>query len=132
MISRFLITLALTAAVAAQEIPAKRATDVKILQGPEIERADPNFAVIRWLSNNPGGTDTHYGVVHYGTDPKKLDQQAKSPIRLNRFHTETLFRVRMPELKPATTYYYTVDEEEAGGKSDKVRCAVKRFSTPAH
>ena len=127
-----LLSLALTTLVTAQETPGKRARRVKILQGPEIERADPNFAIIRWLSNNPGGTDKHYGVVHYGTDPKKLDQVAKSPIRLNRTHTETVFRVRMDQLKPGMTYYYTVDEEEAGGESDKLQCSVKNFSTPAH
>jgi hypothetical protein len=130
MTNRLLLTLAIASVAAAQEIPAKRTAAVKILQGPETERVDPDFAILRWTSNNPGGTDKHYGVVHYGTEPKKLDQVAKSPIRLNRTHTETVFRVRMERLKPATTYYYTVDEEEAGGDSDKVQCAVKRFSTP--
>jgi len=107
-----------------------KATHVRITQGPEVERADPDFAIIRWTSNNPGGSPEHYGVVHYGTDPTKLNQTAKSPIRLNAGHSYTVFRVRMDGLKPRTTYYYTVDSTEANGKGDGVKSAVKHFATP--
>jgi Purple acid Phosphatase, N-terminal domain len=107
-----------------------KATRVRITQGPEIERADPDFAIIRWTSNNPRGSPEHYGIVHYGTDPKKLNQTAKSPIRLNPGHSHTVFRVRMDSLKPRTTYYYTVDSVEANGKSDGVKSTVKHFTTP--
>lgn len=107
-----------------------KAAHVRITQGPEIERADPDFAIIRWTVNNPGGSPEHYGVVHYGTDPKKLSQTAKSPIRLNPGHSYTVFRVRMDGLKPRTTYYYTVGSIEANGKSDAVRSTVKHFTTP--
>jgi phosphodiesterase/alkaline phosphatase D-like protein len=107
-----------------------KATRVRITQGPEVERADPDFAIIRWTSNNPGGSPEHYGVVHYGTDPTKLNQTAKSPIRLNPGHSYTVFRVRMDGLKPRTTYYYTVDSTEANGKGDGVKSAVKHFTTP--
>jgi phosphodiesterase/alkaline phosphatase D-like protein len=107
-----------------------KATHVRITQGPEVERADPDFAIIRWTSNNPGGSPEHYGVVHYGTDPTKLNQTAKSPIRLNAGHSYTVFRVRMDGLKPRTTYYYTVDSTEANGKGDGVKSAVKHFTTP--
>jgi Purple acid Phosphatase, N-terminal domain len=104
---------------------------VKILQGPEIERGDSLLTIIRWTSNNPGGTDRHLGVVRYGTDPKNLNQVAKSPIQLNRGHSETVFRVRMPQLKEGTTYYYTVDEEESTGESDKLQSPVKSFTVTA-
>jgi hypothetical protein len=138
MANRFLLTLAMTAAAgsfalskpaAAQLLPPiKKAAHVQITQGPEPERADNYLTIIRWTSTNPRGTDRHLGVVHYGTDPKKLDQVARSPIQLNRYHTETVFRVRMPQLKVGTTYYYTVDEEEAGGESDKLQSPVKSFT----
>jgi hypothetical protein len=117
------------AATQASATTAKTAR-VRITQGPEIERADPHFAIIRWRSNNPGGSPEHYGIVHYGTDAKKLTQTAKSPIRLNPGHSYTVFRVRMDGLKPQTTYYYTVDSIEANGKSDGVKSTVKRFITP--
>jgi Purple acid Phosphatase, N-terminal domain len=116
---------------AAQESPTTRkAASVRITLGPEIERVDPDFAIIRWTSNNPGGSPEHYGVVHYGTNPKELSQTAKSPIRLNPGHSYTVFRVRMDDLKPRTTYYYTVDSMEANGKSDGVKSTVKQFTTP--
>ena len=116
---------------AAQVSPTtNKAGRARITQGPEIERADPDFAIIRWTSHNPGGSPEHYGMVHYGTDPKKLSQTAKSPIRLNPGHSHTVFRVRMDGLKPRTTYYYTVDSIEANGKSDGVKSTVKHFTTP--
>lgn len=131
MRNRFLLALVMTVVATAQETAAKKAAHVKILQGPEIERGDSFLTVIRWTSNNPGGTDKHWGVVHYGTDPKKLDQVARSPLRLNRFHSESVFRVRMLSLKAGTTYYYTVDEEEATGESNKLQSSVKSFTVKA-
>jgi phosphodiesterase/alkaline phosphatase D-like protein len=107
-----------------------KAARVWITHGPEIERADPDFAIIRWTSNNPGGSPEHYGIVRYGTDPTKVNQTAKSPIRLNPDHSYTVFRVRMDGLKPRTTYYYTVDSMEANGKGDRVKSTVKHFTTP--
>ncbi len=117
--------------IAAQESPTtKKAARIRITRGPETERLDPDFAIVRWTSNNPGGSPVHYGVVRYGTDRTKLDQTAKSPIRLNPGHSESVFRVRVYDLKPRTTYYYTVDSMEANGKSDQVKSTVKRFTTP--
>src|SRR5262249_59236904 len=104
--------LLLTPAATQVSATTDRAARVRIMQGPEIERADPDFAIIRWTSNNPGGSPEHYGIVHYGTDPTKLNQMAKSPIRLNPGHSYTVFRVRMGALQPRTTYYYTVDSME--------------------
>src|SRR4051794_12224006 len=111
--------------------PAKTASRVRITKGPELESAKDGLAIIRWTSNNPGGTDEHFGVVHYGTDPKDLSQMARSHIRLNRGHPETIFRVRVPNLKPGTTYYYTVDSTQANGRSDGVKSPVRQFTTPA-
>ena len=73
----------------------------------------------------------HYGIVHYGTDPKDLSQTAKNPIRLNQGHASTTFRVRIYDLKPRTTYYYTVTSEESNGTSDGVKSTVRTFTTPA-
>ena len=107
----------------------RKAAHVRLTQGPETERVDPDFAIIRWTSNNPGGSPEHYGVVRYGTNPTNLSQTAKSPIRLNPGHSYTVFRVRMDGLKPRTTYYYTVDSMEANGKGDGVKSTVKHFTT---
>ena len=114
----------------AQELPpAAKMAGVRITGGPELESADETSAIIRWRSNNPGGTDDHYGIVHYGTNPKELNQTAKSHIRLNRTHSYTVFRVRVEGLVPRTTYYYRVDSMEANGRSDGVKSALKRFTT---
>jgi len=115
---------------AAQASPTtKKAESVKITQGPEIERADSYLTIVRWTTNNPGGSPEHYGVVHYGTNPNDLSQTAKSPIRLNPNHAETVFRVRIDGLQPKTTYYYTVDSMEANGTGDGVKSTVKHFTT---
>jgi Purple acid Phosphatase, N-terminal domain len=112
-----------------QESPTtEKAAKVRITQGPEVERND-FVVIIRWTSNNPGGSPEHYGVVHYGTNPKELSQTAKSPIRLNPGHSDTVFRVRMDDLKPRTTYYYTVGAIESNGKDDGLKSEVKQFTT---
>jgi phosphodiesterase/alkaline phosphatase D-like protein len=114
----------------AQFIPsAKRAAHVRIVKGPEIELARNDLTIIRWTSNNPGGSPEHFAVVHYGTDPKNLSQTAKSPIRLNQGHSYTVFRVRVDGLQPKTTYYYKVDSADRNGVGDGVTCSVKKFTT---
>jgi len=112
--------------------PLLPTTHVRITHGPELEQANvhDNSAIIRWTTNNPGGTDDHDGIVHYGTNPKELTETAKTPNRLNRSHSDMIFRVRLPDLKPKTTYYYTVDSTQATGKSDGVKSPVRHFSTP--
>jgi hypothetical protein len=119
----------LSGSLFAQESPTTpKAARVQIIQGPEIALASW-FTVIRWTTNNPGGAPVHYGIVHYGTDPKDLSQTAKNPIRLNPYHSETVFRVHLYNLKPRTTYYYTVDSMESTGKSDGVTSPMMHFTT---
>jgi hypothetical protein len=121
-------TLFCSVPAAAQVAPTtKKAASVKITQGPEIERADSYLTIVRWTTNNPGGSPEHYGVVHYGTNPKDLSQTAKTPIRLNPGHPDTVFRVRIQGLQSGTTYYYKVDSMEANGNGDGVTSEVKTF-----
>ena len=139
--NRLLLKLAITAAaggliysnpIGAQiPPPQKRAEHVEITKAPELEIAHDDLAIIRWTSTNPGGDDEHLAVAHYGTDPNDLNQIAKSPIRLNRGHAETIFRVRVQGLKPQTTYYYKVTSMGSGGMSDGVESSVNHFTTPA-
>jgi phosphodiesterase/alkaline phosphatase D-like protein len=111
--------------------PAKRPERVEITKGPDLEITNDQFTIIRWNTNNPGGADVHYGIVQYGTDPNDLSRTAKSPIRINRAHTHTTFRVRITGLKPQTTYYYRVTSEDSTGTSDSVKSTVSKFTTPA-
>jgi Purple acid Phosphatase, N-terminal domain len=130
--NKVLLTLSimvLSGSLLAQESPTTpKAARVQIIQGPEIALASW-FTVIRWTTNNPGGSPVHYGIVHYGTGPKDLSQTAKNPIRLNPYHSSTVFRVHLYNLKPRTTYYYTVDSIESNGKSDGVTSPVQSFTT---
>ena len=139
--NRLLAKLAITAAagsllfsspIGAQNLPPqKKAEHVEITKTPELEIAFDDTAIVRWSTTNPRGDDEHYGVVHYGTDPEDLSQTAKGHIRLNRAHPETIFRVRMVDLKPQTTYYYKVGSMGADGESDGVESPVSKFITPA-
>src|SRR5215210_3120351 len=79
--NRLLLTLAIVGSLlssnptAAQVLPpAKRAERVEITKAPELELATDQLTIIRWTTNNPGGSDVHYGIVHYGTDPQDLNQ----------------------------------------------------------
>jgi phosphodiesterase/alkaline phosphatase D-like protein len=137
--NRLLLTLTLAATAgclliatptAAQLLPAaKRAAHVEITDGPSLESTKDDWAIIRWTSTNPGGDDEHFGVVHFGTDPKNLNETAKSHIRLNRGHSYTVFRVYVDGLNPQTTYYYKVDSMGANGTNDGVVAPVKTFTT---
>ncbi len=101
---------------------------MQITEGPALELFRNNEAIIRWTSNNPGGTDEHYGLVKYGTDSHNLNLTAKGHIRLNQTHPYTVFRVRLEDIKPGATYYYTVDSMEATGELDGVKSNVYHFT----
>jgi hypothetical protein len=111
--------------------PAPKAAHVEIIKGPALEISHDDVAIVRWTTTNPGGDDDHYSVIHYGTDPNDLSQTAKNHIRLNQGHPETIFRVRMDALKPATTYYYKVTSMGYDGVSDGVESSVHQFTTAA-
>ena len=131
--NRALLALSITflsGSLPAQESPiTPRAERVQISEGPEVPLLGGYLTVIRWTVNNPGGLPVHYGVVHYGSDPKNLSQTAKNPIRLNPNHSSTVFRVNLYDLPPKTTYYYTVESMDSSGKSDGVTSEVKTFKT---
>ena len=121
----------LSGSLLAQESPiTPRAGRVQISEGPEVPLVGGYLTVIRWTANNPGGLPVHYGVVHYGKDPKHLSETAKNPIRLNPYHSSTVFRVNLFDLPPKTTFYYTVESMDSSGKSDEVKSSVNHFTTP--
>jgi phosphodiesterase/alkaline phosphatase D-like protein len=102
---------------------------MQITAGPELETVNDTLAIIRWTTTNPGGTSLHYGIVHYGTDATDLSQVAKSPNRRNPSHPDMIFRVRVAELKPQTSYYYTVESAGATGVNDGVSSPIRTFKT---
>jgi hypothetical protein len=137
MTRSFLTLIAVTAAsligsnpTAAQQGPgSEEAGSVQIIIGPALESVAEKSAIVRWMSTTPAGPAEHFGVVHYGTDPKDLGQTAKSPIRLNMAHPNSIFRVRVDGLKPGTTYHYTVGSIRPDGTSDGVKGTINHFTT---
>jgi hypothetical protein len=101
----------------------------QVKASPMIESMSDTLAFIRWTTQNPGGTILHYAVVHYGKDPNHLDLTAQSPTRINPAHGEMVFRVRVGDLRPGTTYYYKVSSKQADGISDPATSAVNQFTT---
>src|ERR1700739_4690065 len=122
--NKALLALSITllgSSLLAQESPiTPRPERVQISEGPEVPLLGGYLTVIRWTVNNPGGLPVHYGVVHYGRNPKNLSQVAKDPIRLNPYHSSTVFRVNLYDLPSKTTYYYTVESVDSRGKGDGV------------
>jgi hypothetical protein len=118
------IYLAIAITISAQ------AASLHIIEGPAVERATNGLAIIRWVTENPGGTDLHYAVVHYGTGPEHVSQTSRSPNRRSRTLPNMTFRVRVDGLKPGTTYYYWVESVQATGAPDGVRSPVSQFTTP--
>ena len=110
--------------------PAGKHASVRLINGPEVETAQPTWVILRWTSSNPGGADEHFAMAHYGTTPNQLDQVAQSHIRLNRAHPTTVFRVRIVGLKPNTTYYYTVASKGGDGTVDNLKSPALHFKTP--
>ena len=102
---------------------------VQVKVGPTVDSVADTLAFISWTTPNPGGTILHYAVVRYGKDPNHLDSTAESPNRINPGHSEMLFRVRMRDLEPETTYYYKVSSRQADGVSDPATSAVHQFTT---
>ena len=121
----------LSAGLLAQESPTTpRAAQVRIIQGPAVELATAYLTIVRWTTNNPGGSPVSYGIVYYGASPERLTETAKSPVRLNPGHSTTTFRVRLDNLKPRTTYYFRAASMDANGEQHKVTSPVGSFSTP--
>jgi phosphodiesterase/alkaline phosphatase D-like protein len=114
-----MMVLAISAGVlvfpASAENPASpRAAHERIVSGPQIERVDPDSAIIRWTTDR-GASHIEYSVVQFGTDPSKLSETGKSPNRWNASLPNMTHRVLLTNLKPGTTYYYSVSAVRGDG-----------------
>ena len=122
--------LIFTAQTVSQQPPAgKKVARMQIIEGPALESATHNSAIIRWKTNT-GSSLIEHSVVHYGTDPKDLSKKAESLNRWNRNLPYMIHRVQVMKLTPGTKYYYTVesvrgDGTPLGGKS----ATIKQFTT---
>src|SRR5207253_2554831 len=91
---------------------------VQIMQEPTLETTTDTSAIVRWTTNSVDGTTVRYGVVHFGVDPRRLSQVAKSQNRWNRGLPSMIYRVQVDNLEPGLTYYYSVETTDAKGVSE--------------
>ncbi len=110
--------------------PAPKNPNVQITEKPMLEMALEDMAILRWTTDNPGGSPEQFAVADCGTDPNALNHEWKSHIRLNQGHGETMWRVRISGLAPNTNYYCTVASEDANGTPTGPRSDVYQFTTP--
>ncbi len=97
---------------------------MQIVEGPVLESATDNSAIIRWKTNT-GSSLIEHSVVYYGIDPKNLNSKAESLNRWNQNLPYMIHRVQVMKLTPGTKYYYTVesvrgDGTPLGGKSKTI------------
>jgi hypothetical protein len=111
--------------------PAKKARARRDpAKGQRIERADSYLTIVRWTTNNPGGSDVHYGIVNYGTDPHDLDTDGEIAHTAEPGSSRDDVPGPPGQARSGTTYYYTVTSEESGGRSDGVKSAVQQVTIP--
>jgi len=97
---------------------------VRITGGPVVEGVGKDFAVIAWTTNTGGST-----LVHYGTDPKHLDQTGEARYSDNEKTQAQNHRVHLKNLKPNTTYFFMADSGQGEGTGTEARSSVGQFKT---
>lgn len=102
----FSLTLTLTTAAPARAIQnpgdndtAQAPVRANITQGPTIQYADDQFAVITWTTDQPFASR-----IFYGKDPSNLNQITEDTKSLSLRH-----QINLRNLQPSTTYYFRID-----------------------
>lgn len=117
----FLGTLLLTAALSPLAL-----AQVKIVNGPNVEQATDNTAVIAWSTDSRSNS-----AIVYGTDKDNLSNVERGPWGGTANNGATTHRITLKNLSPNTTYYYQVQSGEAEGTATHVKSEVKSFRTGA-
>jgi hypothetical protein len=96
---------------------------VTITSGPVIEHVDSNSATVAWSTNVKGSSRVYYGI-----NPNNLIQLAESPWGAGGL----THRVDIRNLKPGTTYYFTIETGQAQGTggAEVESKTVMSFTTP--
>src|SRR5215467_8713270 len=120
------LVLAITIPITAQqkEKEKEKAAAEKITNGPVVEGVGNNWAVIAWTTNTGGST-----IVKYGTDPNHLAQTGEAPYADNEKTASQNHRVHLKNLKPGTTYYFTVVSGQGEGTGTQAQSSVAQFTT---
>ncbi len=99
---------------------SQSAQQAQITQGPVVEYATSNSAIVAWSTNAASSS-----VVKYGTDPNNLTQTAEAPWG------QTNHRVTINGLQPSTTYYFQVQSSQAQGTGSGAMSNIASFQTVA-
>ena len=105
---------------------AEKAMAVKITDGPRVEGVGKDWAVIAWTTNTGSSS-----VVRYGTDQNNLNQTGQSAYADNDKASSQTHRVRLTNLKPNTTYHFSVDSGQGEGTGTEAKSSVGQFTTKA-
>lgn len=115
---------ALALAMAMQAGAKQQPAPEKITQGPVVEGVGDTWAVIAWTTNTGGSS-----VVRYGSDRNNMNQMAESPYSDNEKTSAQNHRVHLKNLKPGSTYYFTVASGQGEGTGTQATGPVGQFST---
>lgn len=110
-----------------QKAPTEKAMKLKIIDGPRVEGVGADWAVIAWTTNTGGSS-----VVHYGADPRRLNETAESPYADNEKSSSQTHRVHLKNLKPGTTYYFVADSGQGEGTGTESKSSQGQFTTKNH
>jgi Purple acid Phosphatase, N-terminal domain len=123
---RLALSLALPALllcfVALEAGTAVAQTQLQITNGPVVEGVGDTWAVVSWTTNTGGSS-----IVRYGTSPNNLTQTAEAPY--SQGNSSQNHRVRINNLQPNTTYYFTADSGQGEGTGTGAGTAVQTFHT---
>jgi hypothetical protein len=72
---------------------------VTVTQGPVVQYADDQFAVVTWSTDQPFASR-----IFYGKDPSNLNQISEDAKSLSLRH-----QINLRNLQPNTTYYFRID-----------------------
>lgn len=96
------------------------AAQIKVTNGPTIERADSHSATIAWSTNQSSSSR-----IWYSTDKNNLTEFAEAPYSSGDTH-----RVELKNLEPGKTYYFQLESQR--GNSEAEGAGIMKFQTPAN
>lgn len=103
--------------------PSKEA--VRITNGPVIKNTSDTGTEIAWSTDVQGSS-----IVKYGTSPNALSQTAEAPWGGTREpNGDYNHSVWLRNLKPNTTYYYTVATTQGAGTGTQAQSQPQEFHT---
>jgi phosphodiesterase/alkaline phosphatase D-like protein len=96
----------------------EKSKNVRITNGPVVERLADNQATIAWDTSAPSSS-----IVKYGTSATALNQTAEAPW------TTGTHRVTLNHLQPNTKYFFQIEATQAKGTGSATQGGIYPFQT---